>query len=359
MIELSQTTDPVVVYAFWLGAGVAALALLMLLVILVLRQAVQRRERAHAAAVAYWKTILLPAPNPEPADIPPLRDRDMSGFLQVWNDVHEGLRGRTTPFLARVAQEVNLENRVARRLQRRGFHTRLVAMIALGNVHSRSSYQRIERFIDDKNPIVSLCAARALMQIDPQRAVSQFVPHIVSRNDWSPGSVATILSEAGARNVERELAVAAIQANVEIAPRLVRFLAGVSPEAASPIIRRMLESAQDERLISTCLQVMTRSEDLDMVRPLLAHPRWHVRMQAAVTLGRLGVPGDEQRLIPILSDAQWWVRYRAAQAIHGMKFIGTDGLRRIQAEQKDKYARDIIQQVLAEHAMGIVTRAAA
>lgn len=358
MNQLGGEVEPVVVYAFWLGAGVAALAVLMLVVILVLRRVMQRRERVHAAAVAYWKDILVPRPEPEPDEIPPLRDRDMSGFLQVWNDVHESLQGRTTPYLARVAREVNLENRAARRLHR-GFHTRLVAMIALGNVHSRTSYQQIERYIDDKNPIVSLCAARALMQIDPQRAVSQFVPHIVSRRDWSPGSIATILTEAGAQNVERELAVAAVQANVEIAPRLVRFLAVVSPDAAAPIIRKMLQANSDERLISTCLQVMARSEDLDLVRPLLAHPRWHVRMQAAVTLGRLGLPGDEQRLVPILADSQWWVRYRAAQALHGMAFIGTEGLRRIQAEQKDKYARDIIQQVLAEHAIGIVTRAAA
>lgn len=358
MNEVVTTADPVIVYAFWLGAAVAALAILMLLVILVLRQVVARRDRIHAAAVAYWGKLLVPEPNPEP-EIPPLPARDLSGFLQVWNDVHESLRGRTTLYLARVAREVRLEDRLARSLKRGGFHGRLVSMIGLGNVHSPTSYGRIERYIDDRNPIVSLCAARALMQIDPSRAVSQFVPHIVQRSDWAQGSVAAILSEAGPGAVGETLAEATLQANVEIAPRLVRFLAGVSPEAAAPIIRKMLESSQDERLISTCLQVMTNQDDLDRVRALLAHPRWHVRMQAAVTLGRLGLPGDEQRLIPILADPQWWVRYRAAQALQGMAFIGTEGLRRIQAEQKDKYARDIIQQVLAEHSMGIMTKAAA
>lgn len=358
MNEVVTTADPIIVYAFWLGAAVAVLAILMLLIVLVLRQVVARRERIHAAAVIYWGAFLVPEPSPPP-EIPPLPARDLSGFLQVWNEVHESLRGRTTPFLARVASAVNLEARLARRLKRGGFHARLVAMIGLGNVHSATSYTRIERHIDDRNPIVSLCAARALMQIDPNRAVTQFVPHIVQRGDWAQGSVAAILSEAGAGAVSDTLVEATLQANVEIAPRLVRFLAGVSPEAAAPIIRRMLESSQDERLISTCLQVMARQDDLDRVRALLSHQRWHVRMQAAVTLGRLGLPGDEQRLIPILTDSQWWVRYRAAQALHGMSFVGTEGLRRIQAEQKDKYARDIIQQVLAEHSLGIVTKAAA
>jgi hypothetical protein len=196
------------------------------------------------------------------------------------------------------------------------------------------------------------------MQIDPARAVSQFVPRIVSRNDWSQGSIAAILAESRVEEVSRELSGVTLQANVEIAPRLVRFLADVSPEAAAPIIRQMIGAATDERLISTCLQAMTQRDDLDVVRPLLAHQRWHVRMQAAVTLGRLGVPGDEQQLIALLTDKQWWVRYRAAQALLKLGFVGPENLRRIQATQTDNYARDIIEHVLKEQELGLVPQAA-
>jgi HEAT repeat protein len=344
-------TDPKIVFAFWLGVAVAVMTLLMLAVIIVMRQIVLHRERVHARALAFWKTVLAPAAGSEVAAIPPLPDRDLSGFLEAWNEVHEPLRGETTPHLARVAGEVGLEQRLYRRLTHRSFHTRLVAIIALGHVRNIESFRHVEGFIDDKNPIVSLCAARALMQIDPPRAVSKFVPQIVRRSDWSQGSIASILSEVGADNVTRELSEATLQANAEIAPRLIRFLASVNPDAAAPIIRNTLLSSADERLISTCLQVMSKREDLDCVRPLLAHPRWHVRMQAAVTLGRLGVPGDEQRLIAILSDEQWWVRYRAAQALTHLSFITREDMLRIERAQTDKYAKDIIEHVLAEQAM--------
>ena len=100
---------------------------------------------------------------------------------------------------------------------------------------------------------------------------------------------------------------------------------------------------------------MTRSEDLDLVRPLLKHQRWHVRMQTAATLGRIGIPSDEALLVGVLADSQWWVRYRAAQALLRMSHVGEAGLRRIGATHTDKYARDIVNQVLAEHAMGITT----
>jgi HEAT repeat protein len=136
---------------------------------------------------------------------------------------------------------------------------------------------------------------------------------------------------------------------------MIRFLAGVDPAAAAPIIRKTLMESTEERLISTCLQIMTRSEDLDLVRPLLKHQRWHVRMQTAATLGRIGLPSDEALLVGVLADPQWWVRYRAAQALLKMSHVGEAGLRRIAATHADKYARDIVNQVLAEHAMGITT----
>jgi HEAT repeat protein len=348
------TPDPVVTYALWAGLAIAALACAMLVLIIFLRLWVQRRDRVHADARARWTALLTPAPGAEPASLPSLPSREIPGFLEAWNAVHEPLGGRSTPFLARAAGQLGLETWLPRRLRPgRSFHTRIVAIIALGNVHSSASYRVIEPHVQDPNPIVSLCAARALMQIDSRRAISQFVPQITRRNDWSQGSLAAILGQAGEDVVTPELANATAQAGDETAPRLIRFLAGVNPAAAAPIIRERLRTATDERVLSTCLQVLARREDLDCARPLLAHPRWHVRMQAAATLGRLGVPGDEQRLIPILADAQWWVRYRAAQALCALPFIGAEGLRRIQAAQTDGYARDIAQQVLAEQAMGV------
>ena len=336
----------------------SALALLMMLLILLLREIVLHRERAHARAVALWRQVIVPHPDPEPSAIPQLASRDLAGFLEVWNAVHEPLRGQTTSFLARIASEVGLERRLLPRLSRGTFHSRLVTMIAIGHVKNPENFERLRKFIDDRNPTVSLCAARTLMHIDPARAVSQFVPRIVSRGDWSQGSIASILAETNAEQVTQELSGVTLQANVEIAPRLVRFLAGVSPEAAEPVIRKMLGSATDERLISTCLQVMTNRNDLDCVRPLLSHERWHVRMQAAVTLGRLGVPGDDQRLIALLTDRQWWVRYRAAQALLKLDFVGRHTLAGLREAHADAYARDIIGHVLKEQEMGLVPQAA-
>jgi HEAT repeat protein len=71
-------------------------------------------------------------------------------------------------------------------------------------------------------------------------------------------------------------------------------------------------------------------------------------MQAATFLGRAGNVGDLAALEPLLSDREWWVRYRAAQALVASPFLGPNALRRIGARQQDQFARDILQQALAE-----------
>jgi len=179
------------------------------------------------------------------------------------------------------------------------------------------------------------------------------VPHIVERNDWPQGGVAQILHDASPALVSKELSEVALQANADVAPRLVRFLADVSPTAAAPVIRHILQSRPDDHLVSTCLQVMTEQDDLDLVRALLAHPRWHVRMHAAAAIGRLGKSSDVARLEPLFADPQWWVRYRAAQALSRLPGIELEDVQRIRAAQTDRFACDVLDQVMAERNMGV------
>jgi hypothetical protein len=345
--------DPKIVFAFWLGVVVACMAVVMLVVILAMRQAMLRKERNHARAAALWRRLLVDAVHGPQVAVPALPRRDISGFVDAWNHVHGTLADGHDAPLQRIAGEVGLERHLTLSLDHGGFHNRVMALIAIGYLRSRVNFDKVARYLDDRSSIVSLSAARALMRMEPQRAVALFVPHIVTRPDWSQSGVVEILRQAGPSNVSRELGEVALRANADVAPRLVRFLADVSPEEAAPVIRRILESSTDEHLISTCLQVMTEPADLDLVRPLLARERWHVRMHAAAAIGRLGHQGDIQLLLPLLADTQWWVRYRAGQALAKLPGMHDEDLARIRANQSDRFACDILDQVLAERKMGV------
>lgn len=348
MIDLFGSGDSTVVFAFWLGVAVVAVTVLMLLVILVMRQVVLRRERRHRAAVELWSRVLDRA-LPEPAR---LAAGDVTGFIFAW--VGKATEDPSSlPALREAAMRLGLERHLLRNLAKGGFHEHISAITALGLLGNRAHFSRIAPFLENSSPIVSLCAARALMQLHPVSAMSMFVPQITRREDWARGRVAAILREADAVEVSRELSEATLRANADVAPRLVRFLATVSPKQASPIIRRILSERPGDHVVSTCLQVMTDPADLDLVRPLVKHERWHVRLHAAVALGRLGADEDVPLLTALLTDEQWWVRYRAAQALSQLPAVGDHGLARLAAVQADRFARDILEHVMAEKKFGI------
>lgn len=344
---------PVVVFAFLAGVAVSALTVLMLLATVVMRVLALRAERIDARAEALWSPILTAPATAPIEDLPPLRKRDARGFIEAWNAAHEPLHGATTARLTEIARRVGLQEHLFRFLGMNRFHHRVIAVMALGHIRDAESFKRVRPLLDDKSPIMSLCAARALMQIDPEHGVPTLIPMIVERPYWSQGVVASILEETGAFVVGKYLTDATLHATSDVAPRMIRFLGSVDPKSAAPIIREALRSSTDTRIVTTCLQAMTDPVDLVYVRPLLCHHLWFVRMQAATTLGNLGVPGDEVLLTGLLADPQWWVRYRAAQALLKLSFMTVDDARRIQQEQTDPYARDIIDHVLAERSMEV------
>ncbi|HEY4556249.1 MAG TPA: HEAT repeat domain-containing protein [Lysobacter sp.] len=343
-------SEPKIVFAFWLGVAVVAVTLLMLLIIIVMRQVVSYRERVHLSAVARWSGLLATA---SPDALPALPRREVGGFIAAW--VTRAARGdEPVSRLRQSAAAVGLEAHLVRLLDRGDFNDRVAAISALGHYGDVAHFERLARFLGDRSPIVSLCAAGAVMRLDPPRAVQMIVPQITRREDWSRGRVAAILRDARHDSVAQALSEATLRANADLAPRLVRFLAGIDSVQASAVIRTCLRTTDDDHLVSTCLQVLSDAADLDLVRPLLTHPQWHVRMHAASALGRLGQRGDEAHLIRLLSDSQWWVRYRAAQALTQLPFLDEAALYAIGSAQTDRYAVDILGQVMAEKKMGIL-----
>jgi HEAT repeat protein len=78
-----------------------------------------------------------------------------------------------------------------------------------------------------------------------------------------------------------------------------------------------------------------------------------VRLQAARALGHIGDASDLPRLQGMLCDSQWWVRYRAAQALSRLPGLDHEGMQRIRAAQNDRFACDVLDQVMAERNMGV------
>ena len=138
--------------------------------------------------------------------------------------------------------------------------------------------------------------------------------------------------------------------------RLVRMLGMTSNEAARPVLRRVLEhaesaeSAESAEATAAALDALWHPDDAHWARSGAVHAQWFVRVAAAKALARLGVAEDCRPLTVLLSDTSWWVRYRAAQALARLPGMTREELLRMRESAGDRYAADMLGQVISEQA---------
>ena len=114
------------------------------------------------------------------------------------------------------------------------------------------------------------------------------------------------------------------------------------------VLRPFLQASQPIDIIIGAMRLMKVPDGLPDIRSLAQHSSWEVRNQVSITLGQMGDASDVKLLTQLVMDSQWWVRYRAAQALIGLPFMATDALKTLITNLPDRYARDMAQQVFAE-----------
>lgn len=304
--------------------------------------------------IARWRrplaSIALDGALPAGGALPPLPRRDLDLFLQEWIALHEALDRDACTGLQALSREVGLRDVALRRLRRRRLHDRLVGTIALGHLGDPRDWNALLAEARSPSLPLSLAAARALVRLDPERGAAALMPLIEARDDWPQTRLWPLLREAGPAAVTGPLIAAIRAAPPPRQARLAHFLPLADEGPAGELVHELLVTAAEDRLVGACLAVVDRPAELPAIRRLAAHPRWHIRMFAAKALGRLGERADEALLADLLDDPQWWVRYRAAQALVALPWMRRDALRELQASLPDRFARDALQQAIAERA---------
>lgn len=295
-----------------------------------------------------WRPVLMQAMVGDPANVlPTLARRDRWRFLKLWNHMQESVRGDATQRLGALAGQLGCQ-RMARRLLASGSLTRrLFAILTLGHMRDATAWELLAFQLRQPGRVSSLYAARALIQIDLQRGVRAVVPHLLQRDDWEMVRIAILLQEfrdALGGELTRMLA------GLPTArwPRALQLAEALHLHVPADIVLPWLQAEQPAEVLSAALRLANDAEVRPAVRALAGHADWRVRVQAARALGRLGETVDVAVLTRLLSDPQWWVRYRAAGALSQLPFLSSEELRKLLTELQDRYAREISTQVFAE-----------
>lgn len=344
-------SDPLLRVAVFSGLAVFLLIIVLLAAIAILRYTVDRRRRMEQLLSERWQPVFFHAVEGIPFAVPRVYGRDREMILLIWIHFTESIRGDARLRLCQLALDLKLDRTALKLLLRRNVRHRLMAIVALGRMRSSAVWDQLVELVASPNPMLSLLAARSLLQIDASRASPIVVGELIRRDDWQLVKVRTMISEAPPNAIASHLMEALASATPENIPRLLSLTLNVGDAWA--VVESMLSTESSSELLIAALKACNDSRALEPVRQLALHTDWIVRAQAAMALGRIGVEEDGLRLRAMLSDPEWWVRYRAGISLVQMPFASRKKLEQMCNQLSDRFAADILRQVLAETADGM------
>nr|WP_041296346.1 HEAT repeat domain-containing protein [Janthinobacterium sp. Marseille] len=333
----------------WIGLAAIALSLLLILLLAWLRYSLRRRTQAELSFLARWRPLLLSSLQSSVATVlPSVEKRERIYFLKLWNQLmRSASSNEAVENLIAVAYSVGAD-RYSRRYLKHGKRVEcLLATLTLGHLRDHASWDALVLQTMAADSVTSIHAFQALVQIDAAAAAQQLTPLMLARNDWAISHIAGILQPAHAAFM-LPLLEAADEIRAAHLIRSLRLIEALQLPLSHIATLKLLDKENASDTIIAALRIANDASLLPYIRPHLQHPDWRVRGQAAKVLGRIGEHPDVNRLIPLLADAEWWVRYRAAQSLVGIPFLSMAEIELLRNNLSDRFARDMLGQAIAE-----------
>ncbi|MBZ2189364.1 HEAT repeat domain-containing protein [Alcanivorax sp. JB21] len=350
-------SDPALLAVVLLALGLLLTTTLMLLGTLLLSRHHERRARRAARVRQQWMPRLLGmltgADDDPETTLPRLARRDMPALVSLCNALQDTVRGVSRESLQLLAQRLGLIPELRSWLRRGDAGRQLDALTCLGQLRIDAAWPDIQSLMDQDNTVLSLTAARALVNIDAPRGVPEILQRL-QRADWSESRVTALLKEVPANTLIRMLQqnLLTSEARAMSAPalrKLIRITNSLQPHQVEPLLQLARERFPDDaELRSTICACADGPQWLAYLRTATTDEYWPVRVQAVRRLGRIGEPADRIVLAARLEDPVWWVRYRAAQALLGLPDAQRQALQIMARVHDSQRVREILAHALAE-----------
>ena len=301
MWDFAATSDPFVRFALLSSVVAAAATVLLFAFVVVLRLRLISHRRSQHRFLEHWRPLLTrvavsgldPDTDNSLAHARPDDEAATRFLLNEWNVLQDCVKGSARNHLVRAGYKLGLDNTARGMLDRDlSLSGQLLGVVTLGHLGEMGVWNELVRRLDSSNPLLSLMAAKALCNVDPDQAVPLVIRRALTREDWAGARVAGVLLEAGARAISLPLRDAILNGSAADQEELIQYLPMVHKPVASQVINHLLNQSEiDDRVTGACLRVAVGPLELPRIRKLVDHPRWHIRMRAAAAIGRMGGPG--------------------------------------------------------------------
>lgn len=350
-----MTQDPL---AWVLGLAGLLLGLVFCLLVftLILRVTAAREQRRRESVRRTWQPILFDSLYTDslPESLPLLEKRSVPAFSELWCSLLESVSGSARQRMTEVGRQLELADRIAPLMRHRRFSYRLLAITVQGYQGGPGVRGRLQRVIDwESSPVLALAALQALMHVD-EKAGWYWLFAGREHHHWSAERLVAMLAQTDRARARKELIRALRRQSPDTMPFVLQLMAGLRLELPGDALRSLAASPEGQHpdVLSQLLSLAQQPDQHGWVVTQLHHESPQVRVQAARALLRLGRREDLDRLMPLLCDQVWWVRYRAMQAILALPEVDLEQVRALVEELADPFARDIFQHVERESSWG-------
>ena len=346
----AYSSEAQIAFAAAVALAAMAAALLLLLVIAAMRGLRRRRVERIARQEEGWRRAMhqaLEVPSTQAADLAPISDADLPEFLALWNKLQDSQSGAAADNLTDLLRRNGLDARAMRLLNSRRLRSRLIAMTSMGHLREERAWSTLEALAQRGGTVVSFAAARALLRIEPRRALDVLAASIVQRADWSVARLGCMFAELGPAIVTPSLTTMLISRPRAGLDRVVKLARFGDRARIAPIMRGWLSASDDPDITMAALDYVEDDRELPWATGAARHPEWRVRMAAAKALGRIGAASELNTLLDLLRDPVWWVRFHAAQALTRLHGMTTEELQLIRERARDSFAADMLAHALA------------
>lgn len=344
--------DGVTNVALWSIAAVLLTTVVLFVYTVGLRAATFVGQRRRRNFVARWRSMfaraMLDSRAASGMQLPGVRHGDNTDLLEEWNRARSMVDGHAVDNLILLAGRTRIPALAKQGFLSRRMRTRILAVQTLGHLRETGLRDEIAALLDDENTALSITAATALVEIDPDFAVGLIIPMITTRTDWPKNRVSILLRRAGSARISEPLYRAIRSARDDDKVYLLQFARLMESESLDALLDDLIRENTDTGVVNAALKLVRNYQGVPRIAALTKHDAWFIRMQAAKVLGRIGQQEHVSLLESLLDDPEWWVRYRAARSITRLPFLGPNQLRALRLRQHDRYAADILQQAFAE-----------
>tara|TARA_R110002167_G_scaffold177566_3_gene377363 strand:+ start:429 stop:1559 length:1131 start_codon:yes stop_codon:yes gene_type:complete len=358
LIDFISTRTTLFKIAIYSSAVLFGLVLLSVVSLAFIRMLFHIKRHRIQNIERIWAPILAGTSSQRPE----LRKHQSAHVLSMWVALRSKAAGKTSVWLDEIAHEIGLDKVVFAILTPRGYSItsrpvwlRILAITAAQWLYSDRVINSLWGALASNNRSIALRACTSLVSLKAENYEKAVIKLLFRFPEQAPGISAQIGAAGGGQILHILEPFLDRLPNYTIT-NIITLAERSTDKSLLPLIIEKLHQYRNIEEAGSLLRAIGNlggHEERAEVIPFLSHDVAFLRIQAAKTLGRIGDLSDIPLITPLLSDENWWFRYRAAEAIINLSGKNQAFVEEMINSEDDPKAAEILKHVLSEQTWSV------